>query len=504
MILKKENLNRLKRSENLSLARVDSFDLPEKVLQFGTGVLLRGLPDYFIDKANREGIFKGRIVIVKSTEKGSTDDFKIQDSLYTIGIRGIEEGQKIEENIICSSVSRVLTAQNDWNAILDVASSVDLQIVISNTTETGIQISEDDIKTGTPKSFPGKLLALLYHRYNAFNGDESRGLVILPTELISDNGIKLKDIVYELAKQNGLDKAFIQWLGINTFCNTLVDRIVPGKPDESSLNALEVELGYRDELLIFTEVYRLWAIEGDDRVKKVLSFEQSDAGVVITPDITIYRELKLRLLNGTHTLSCAAAFLSGIDTVCEAMNDPDISGFISSLMQDELVRAIPYPVNSEQALQFSNRVLDRFRNPFIKHQWLSISINYTLKLKMRVIPVLICHYKNYKSVPESIAFGFAAYLRFMKTDKMDGAYFGISNGNHYRIEDEWAEYYSGLWLNHHSDEVVIRSLSNYDIWNADLSELPGFVSSVKKHLLNIEEMGVKEAIKQIKKSFPVL
>lgn len=504
MILKKENLNRLKNSDKLNIARLDSFDLPEKVLQFGTGVLLRGLPDYFIEKANRQGIFNGRIVIVKSTQKGSTDDFKSQDSLYTIGIRGIEDRREIEENIICSAVSRVLTAQTDWNDILDVASSPDLQVIISNTTETGIQLIEDDIKAVPPKSFPGKLLAVLYHRYKTFNGDESRSLVILPTELISDNGNVLKNIVFKLAEQNRMTQEFIQWLGTNTFCNTLVDRIIPGKPDKNILAELEEQLGYRDELLIFAEPYRLWAIEGDERIRKILTFEQADPGVIITPDITMHKELKLRLLNGTHSLSCAAAFLSGFETVSEAMHDPEMARFIDCLMQNNLATAIPHPVSPATALQFSEKVLDRFRNPFIRHKWISISSNYTLKLQMRVIPVLQQFYKNFNSVPEHIAFGFAAYLRFMKCEKTDGGYFGIANGMSYQIDDEQAEYYSGLWTNFDADELVTLALSNSELWKSDLSQLPGFGNSVINHLLKIEKTGIKEAINQLNKSLPVL
>ena len=495
MILRKQNLNNIKPSDKLLLPEAEAFDHPEKVLQFGTGVLLRGLPDYFIDKANRQGIFNGRIVIVKSTQKGSTDDFKTQDSLYTIGIRGIEDRLEIEENSICSAVSRVLTAQTDWNDILDVASSPHLQVIISNTTETGIQLIEDNIKAVPPKSFPGKLLAVLYHRYKAFNGDESRSLVILPTELISDNGNVLKSIVFELAKQNRMAKEFIQWLGTNTFCNTLVDRIIPGKPDKKTLAGLEEQLGYRDELLIFAEPYRLWAIEGDERIRKILTFEQADPGVVVTPDITLHKELKLRLLNGTHSLSCAAAFLSGFETVCEAMNDPGLSRFVDNLMQNNLAAAIPYPVSPETALQFSEKVLDRFRNPFIRHQWISISSNYTLKLQMRVIPVLQHFYKKFETVPEHIAFGFAAYLRFMKCEFIDGGYFGIANGNLYRIEDERAEYYSGLWSDYDADALVTLALSNSELWKSDLSQLPGFVNSVKNHLRRIEKMGINEAIK---------
>src|SRR3954465_292724 len=207
------------------------FELPEKVLQFGTGVLLRGLPDYFIDKANRQGIFNGRIVVVKSTSQGDSSAFDEQDGLYTICVRGIENGKKVEENIINASISRVLSAQNEWEQILQCANNPDLQVIISNTTEVGIQLVKDDIRQQPPVSFPGKLLAFLYKRFKAFDGSEQSGMVIIPTELIPDNGKKLESIVLELAHLNGLEGEFIEWLECcNHFCSSLVDRIVPGKP----------------------------------------------------------------------------------------------------------------------------------------------------------------------------------------------------------------------------------------------------------------------------------
>ena len=293
MILKRENLTRIASPGKVELPPAEIWALPEKVLQFGTGVLLRGLPDYFIDKANRQGLFNGRVVVIKSTDKGSTSEFENQDNLYTLCVRGIADNQKIEKNIICSAISRVLSAQTDWFAILAVAASPELEIVISNTTEVGIQLIPDFIAAQPPISFPGKLLAILLARYEAFAGDPSKGLVIVPAELITDNGTKLKNIVTELARQNNLDAAFMQWLNQrNTFCNTLVDRIVPGKPDAPALAQLQQELGYQDDLLTMAEVYRLWAIEGDAHVQNVLSFAQADDGLVIAPDINKYRELK--------------------------------------------------------------------------------------------------------------------------------------------------------------------------------------------------------------------
>jgi tagaturonate reductase len=498
-VLSKVSINHLIQSDLLSVPEAHVFALPEKVLQFGTGVLLRGLPEYFIDKANKAGIFNGRVAVVKSTAKGTTKDFDKQDSLYTIGIRGIEDGQKTEENIICSAVSRVLNAQTKWNDVLAIARSKDLEIIISNTTEVGIQLTDDDISASPPKSFPGKLLAALYERYKAFDGDENYGLVIVPTELISDNGTVLKEVVFALAKQNNMEKGFLFWLEqSNTFCNSLVDRIVPGTPDDTTLIALEEQLGYSDELFIIAEVYRLWAIEGDEEIKRILSFEQADAGVVITPDISMFKELKLRLLNGSHTLTCGVAVLAGFDTVQAAMNDDQFSKFITDILHEDLSRAIPYKVPPEEALQFSESVLDRFRNPYIRHYWLSISVNYTLKLRMRVVPVLIRYYENFNAVPEHIAFGFAAYLLFMRSEESAGQFHGTAQGKAYKVDEDHARYYSNLWLNANSSEdVVAQSLSNVELWDTDLYLLPGFADSVKDHVRTIEHLGVIEGMKRI-------
>ncbi len=436
MILSKANLTHIKTGD-IQIPGARTFDLPEKVLQFGTGVLLRGLPEYFIDKANKAGVFNGRVVVVKSTAKGSADNFDLQDSLYTIAVRGIENGQKTEVNIISSAISRVINAPTAWNDVLQVACSEDLEIVISNTTEAGIELIDDNIRLSPPNSFPGKLLSVLYERYKRFGGDEHRGLIILPTELISDNGKVLQKILFALAEQNNLEPDFLSWLDrANTFCNTLVDRIVPGKPDKETSSMLEEDLGYSDELLIIAESYKLWAIEGDETVKRALSFAEVDSGVIIVPDIALFKELKLRLLNGSHTLTCGVAIMAGYETVNTAMTNELFSEFITTMLQGNLCPGIPYPVDAEQASQFSGNVLDRFRNPFIRHQWISISSNYTLKIKMRVVPILLRYYEKFNLVPEYISFGFAAYLLIMRSEERGANFVGKSPGGIYKIDDE--------------------------------------------------------------------
>ncbi|MEO3405416.1 tagaturonate reductase [Mucilaginibacter sp. CAU 1740] len=494
MRLSRYNLNKINMPAN-ELPPANVFDLEEKVLQFGTGVLLRGLPDYFIDKANRQGLFNGRVAVVKSTDKGSTSDFDLQDGLYTIYSKGVDNGVEVNEKVICSAISRVLSATGEWEEILEIARNKSLQVIISNTTEVGIQLVKEDIRKHPPTSFPGKLLAVLYQRYLAFNGREDTGLVIIPTELIIDNGKKLEAIVLELAHLNKLEPAFMDWLeSSNSFCNSLVDRIVPGKPTDEVSKALEQERGYADSLAIMSETYSLWAIEGDEKIAKVLSFAAADKGVVITPDIELFRELKLRLLNGTHTLSCAVAYLSGFKTVREAMGDKQFTAFISELMLNEIRKAIPYQIDDTVSVDFAQKVLDRFRNPNILHEWLSISMQYTTKIKMRVVPLLLNHYKLNNTVPKLIARGFAAYLRFMQiSETADGKYAGQANGETYVVTDDNAAYFSKVWQGNNDAEIINSILKNRNLWDADLTALPGFAEAIiaQFNQMNIELAAVK-------------
>ena len=486
-------------SDNIVVPNTPLFELPEKVLQFGTGVLLRALPDYFIDKANRQGIFNGRIVVVKSTTQGGPGEFDKQDSLYTLCVRGIQQGQTIEENIINSSISRVLSAANQWEQILECAHNQNMQVIISNTTEVGIQLVNEDIRRHPPVSYPGKLLAFLYERFQAFGGSEFSGMVIIPTELISDNGKKLESIILELAHLNGLEESFIEWLeNHNHFCSSLVDRIVPGRPDAATLSSLEAELGYSDQLLIMSEVYRLWAIEGNEQVKNVLSFAAADEGVIIAPDITIYKELKLRLLNGTHTLSCGLAFLAQLISVKDAMDNETMSSFMNELMLNELAPAIPYKVAPGVAADFGSKVLDRFRNPMIKHLWINITVQYTSKIKMRILPLLLSHYRQNKSAPELIALGFAGYLLFTRPVKKESEkYWGVLDGQEYVIQDEFAASFMKRWNNFAPPELVKEVLSDTELWGENLFVLPGFYESVLKNVNLLMNKNVIDVIQTI-------
>lgn len=476
------------------------FELPVKVLQFGTGVLLRGLCDYFIDKANRNGIFNGRVVVVKSTSGGDIHSFWQQDNLYTLCVRGIQDGRKVEENIICAAIRTVLSAKDQWNEVLDYATSTTLQVIISNTTEVGLQLVNESIHQQPPASYPAKLLALLYQRWKAFGGSAASGLIIIPTELISDNGKKLFSIVESLAQFNQLETDFMHWLKThNRFCNSLVDRIVPGKPSEPALSGYRHQLGYRDELLTVCEHYRLWAIECDDYVRSVLSFSSSDEGVVIAHDIEQYKELKLRMLNATHTLTCGLAYLCGINTVKEGMQQQQLAAFVEELMLKEIAPAIPCALPDGVAHAYGLQVLDRFRNPYLDHHWINITLQYSSKIRMRVIPVLLRYYDLYAAIPTHIALGFAAYICFMKTVKQqDDIFYGELNGQYYRISDDKVQYLHDLWNTHGAEHIASAVLQSIDLWGADLSRLEGFTTAVNSRLQGIMRNGAMEALLQLK------
>lgn len=480
--LSKSNLDNIS-STNVNIPNERLLALPEKILQFGTGVLLRGLCDYFVHDANTKGIFNGRIVVVKSTDAGTTDDFSEQDNLYTICVRGLDRNEIVEENIICTSISRVLSTKSEWSEILKTMHSRDVRIIISNTTEVGLQLVNEKVLSGVPSSFPGKLLAVLYERY-MYLKEES--LVVIPTELLSDNGEKLRGIIDELIIYNQFDVDFTSWLNDKvTFCNSLVDRIVTKDPGEELLADIQLKLGYSDSLLTMCEDYRLWAIEGDEEVEKLLSFTATGQGAFVKPDIDIFKFLKLHLLNGTHTLSASLACLAGFDIVKQGMEHPIFSSYVERLMKSDIATAIPYSIPQNEIDSFSSKVLDRFRNPFLQHKWINITLQNTMKMRNRNIPVLLNYEKIHGKSPEYMATGFAGYLLFMKPAR-------------HPINDDQAAYFAEVWQSEVSPEKVVNAvLSNASLWGADLSTFKSFADSVSNKLTSMLTNGVLDTIKNI-------
>ncbi len=464
----------------------ENLNLPVKVLQFGTGVLLRGLIDHVIDKANKNGVFNGSIAVVKSTAAGDTTAFAEQDNLYTLLIKGIENKELVNEAVINSAISQVLIANDEWDAILKIAESPTLQVIVSNTTEVGIQLKEESISLTPPSSFPAKLLAVLHHRYKALNGSEESGLVIVPTELLPDNAVILKSIIKQLIAYNNLDADFEAWLdNHNYFCNSLVDKIVTGRPSQEEQQTFEAANSYNDELLIVAEPYCLWAIEGDEKVKSILSFEQTDNGVKVIPDIEVHRELKLRLLNGTHSLSCAMAIYSGFDVVNQATAHTAFEAYVRQIMA-EIRTAMPVQTDQKLAEEFAEGVLDRFKNPYIQHLWMAIAQQYTTKLVMRILPVLKQHYKLFSTSPATITQGFAAYLFLMSKLRKTNNGFAIEvKGVQHDYKDEKATVLFDIYAATAQENLAKAILSNVQLWGEDLTALPQFTEAVQQNLNNM-------------------
>ncbi len=484
-------------SAELTVPDASVFELPEKVLQFGTGVLLRGLPDYFIDKANRQGIFNGRIVVVKSTRQGDLSQFDRQDGMYTLCVRSSEGRKEEAENIIVSSISRVLDAKKEWDAVLECAHSQQMQFIISNTTEVGIELVHDNIRQHPPQSYPGKLLSFLYERFKAFGGSPHSGMVILATELIPNNGEKLESIVLELAHLNSLEDSFIDWLECcNFFCNTLVDRIVTAHGAGENQKGLEAFLGYEDPLLIVAEKHRLWAIEANEDVAQKLTFAQVDEGIVLQPDIQAYSDLKLRLLNGAHTFSGALSLLAGLETVSQSMQHPLMSAYIRQLMHDEIAPAIPSYIPRARVDAFTKRVLERFSNDAIRHAWRNICQHFSQKMKERNVPVLKQHYLHTAEVPQLMSLGFAAHILYMKCTKVDGNYVGEMQGKGYVVQDERTLFYAKAWAKGNPAQAVHTVLCDEAFWGINLSELPLFEETVIKHIDALLQGKVLQSIEQ--------
>lgn len=478
-----------------------TFDLPVKVLQFGTGVLLRGLCDYLIDKANKQHIFNGRIVVVKSTA-GSADDFAEQDGLYTVCVRGVDnEGTTIDEATAVTAISRVISAQDSWQSILQVARNPHLEVILSNTTEVGIQYVEESIFQSPPQSFPAKLTAFLYERFRTYGGKKDKGLVIVPTELITDNGLKLRECVEKISVYNELGKLFNKWLKYHVkFCNSLVDRIVPGKPDAATFAALQEKIGYEDALLTVAEPYLLWAIEGDERVKKALSFEQISENVIVDEDISYYRERKLRILNGSHSAAAPLGYLSGFDITFQCMNDPAMSKYYETIIYDEIVPTLPFEEQMDELKVFAGDILNRYRNPFIQQKLIGITLQQSSKMNARNVATIRRYYRQFNKAPKLFTIGFAAYLLFMRAVKQQNEhYFGQRGEEFYVINDEQAAYFYEQWQGVTAETIpafVQTVLSNTKLWDTDLTKLAGFAETVTEYLIEMMNTGVKTTLEK--------
>lgn len=470
---------------------------PEKILQWGTGAFLRGFFADFIHKAQHQGRYQGRIVAIGSTGSGRTQQLNEQDGLFTHYVEGFEQGAAIRQGTLNTAISRSLSSQSQWQEILALAQQPDMEVIVSNTTEAGLQFHADDLQAQPPATFPGKLTAFLYERYRHFEGAPHKGFHIFPFELLTDNGDLLKQYVLQHARNHQLEQGFLEWVDRhNHFYNTLVDRIVTGAPPQERQGAFEEELGYRDDLLTLTEAFRFWAIEGPDNLKTTLPFLQADPQITVTHDIGPYRERKLRILNGAHSVSVALGFLAGQNHVLGCMQDPYMSRFIQTVLSEEILPTLPPEVAG--AADFVEDVLDRFSNPYLDHQLINICMEYTAKIRMRIVPTLVRYQEQRGKIPPLMTLGFAAYWQFIASvhQRADGLQ-GHWNGQTYPIRDSVIHQLFPE-IPHSPLHPPLTDLTQYlakeEIWGTSLAEIPGFTDLVSKYVRSFEQSGVQKTL----------
>ncbi|HZJ56838.1 MAG TPA: tagaturonate reductase [Clostridia bacterium] len=477
--------------------------MPERIVQFGEGNFLRAFVDSMVDGMNRQGLFMGKVVVVQPIPHGLVDVLNEQDGLYTLLLRGIDKGRITEEKRIITSVSRGINPYEDWKGLLSCAAQPEMRFMVSNTTEAGIAYVEEGMPTDScPTSFPAKVTAFLYERFKAFSGCPDRGMIILPCELIDRNGDSLKEIVLRYADEWDLGGEFTRWIKAhNHFLNTLVDRIVTGYPKDE-IDELNRELGYEDRLLDTGEPFHLWVIEGDERLSKELPLTEAGFNVVWTEDLTPYRTRKVRILNGAHTMTALMAYLYGLDTVRQCIEDDTVLSYMKKGLYDEILPILDFPKDEKQ--EFADAVLERFNNPFIEHNLLSISLNSVSKWKVRVLPSLIESVDLRDSLPKVLTFSLASLLAFYRgTEIMGGALIGERMGEQYTIQDDGdvLEFFRSLWDEYESSGnlglLCTRALGKKGFWDMDLNRLPGMTEKVREYLGQILNTGMANAVREL-------
>jgi len=474
--------------------------LPERVVQFGEGGFLRGFVDWMIHGMNQKGEFNGRVAVVQPIARGTIREINQQNGLYTLLMRGVENGKVVERTELISSISRGIDPYIHFADFLACAHNADLRFVVSNTTEAGIVYKPEDKFSDTPQaSFPGKLTRFLFERFVTFQGDASKGLVMLPCELIDRNGDKLKKAVLDMAANWSLAPEFVEW--IKTACiftNTLVDRIVTGYP-KAEIGQLWEKVGYEDVLFDTSEVFHFWVIEGPESLREELPLQKCGFDAVFTTDMTPYRERKVRILNGSHTGMSLGAYLAGKTFVGDCMKDPIIHGHIEKMLNQEIIPMLTLP--KAELDVFAAAVLERFANPFIQHELLSISLNSVSKYTARNLPILEQYVAKKGAVPARLAFGISALLAFYRgTEIRNGALIGSRNGEEYPIKDnhDILEWFAAAWAAFDGTKagaakLVDGALAQSSWWGKDLRTVPGLAEVVTEQLYTILTKGAAEA-----------
>lgn len=462
-----------------------------KIMQFGEGNFLRAFVEWILQDLNDKGAISADVVVVQPMPLGRVKDIAAQDGLYTLRLEGIDKGERVKKSEIIDVIGDCVNPFTDYEKFLRYGESEDLQIIISNTTEAGIALDTTDTDfTVCPKSFPGKLLALLKRRYEKFGGAADKGLAIVPCELIDNNGDELYRVLTELAKVNNMDEKFIEWMQTaNHFTSTLVDRIVPGYP-KAEIAAIQEETGYIDNNVVKGEIFHLWVLKKEPFVQKVLPADSTGLNVIFADDIKPYKQRKVKILNGSHTALVPVAYLCGIDTVGESMADPTIGKYVRDFIFDEVNPTIDLP--QDQMTAFANSVIERYRNPFIRHELMSIALNSTTKFKTRLLPTLLDYVRIFGKLPEHLIFSFAAIIEFHKGKRGD---------QDIALKDDpsYLAFWHRLWAEFDGDYLAMakKVLAWEEAWDMDMNTIhPEIAEKVASRLEDIDKNGMRDAVER--------
>lgn len=458
--------------------------LPIKIVQFGEGNFLRAFIGYAFQELNKAVNFNAGIAVVQPIDRGLVSMLNDQDGLYTLFMKGVKKGQEIQDIELISNIVKGVDPYANFNDYLNLVKEESLEFIISNTTEAGIAyVTADTPDMKPPSSFPAKLTLLLHERFKHFNGDASKGLTIIPCELINHNSETLKDIILKYVADWDLGDDFKTWLlESNSFHSTLVDRIVPGYPKDE-IESYNAQLDYQDDLIVAAEAFLLWVIEGGDDLKAKLPFNKTKLDVKIVDDMQPYRTRKVRILNGAHTAMVPFSILYGNTTVKETIDNAFTGDFVNKAVFDEIIETLK--MDREELNSFAEEVLDRFRNPFIKHQLSDIALNSISKFKVRVLPSLLEYIEINKSIPLHLTFSFACLIRFYK---------GTWKDKKLPVKDslEIVEIFENIWKLKDYQDISKSVLENIDFWDQDLTKIKKLKTAIAIALEEIDANGVEK------------
>ena len=457
--------------------------LPIKVVQFGEGNFLRAFVDYAFQRLNNEVDFNAGIAVVQPLKDGMVNMINDQDGLYTLFMNGIKKGEKIQDIQLISNIVKAINPYSDFADYLALAKEPALQFIVSNTTEAGIEFLDTDTPDmQPPAAFPAKLTVLLHERFKHFNGDASKAVTIIPCELIDYNSETLKKCILQYCDLWNLDAAFVKWVSEDcTYHSTLVDRIVPGYP-RAEIEEYNSKLEYQDNLIVAAEPFFLLVFEGGEDLKDKLPFDKTDLNVKIVDDIRPFKMIKVRILNGAHTAMVPVSLLFGNKLVMETVNGGFTGPFVDNVIA-EISETLPMDKNEITA--YAEEVMDRFRNPFIKHALADIALNSISKFKVRVLPSLLGYYTTTKKLPTSLTFSLACLIQFYK---------GTWNNEVLPVKDtpELVEAFKKAWELGNIESVVAVVLANTDFWDEDLNKVEGLSQALVHALNEIEANGIQQ------------